>query len=493
MSLASIISSRRRRAIAARAGAGGATVLSPSNSPNRLLWLDASSGVNARGAASFPGSTSHYLTRAEADSRTLSPGNVDFWLAGWVRRNELLGYQGVAARYGTGTNNHREWLLQFREDLGGSAAWTVSANGSTFTRVDFGTIPTINQWNFYFAYYDAANAQISLRMNDLAWATPVAHAGGIATNLAPLTVGCWINSGVANSPLNGSIDQLCFGKSPAGGIASARDTISASLYNAGSGLGYSDLSVAQKTDWGLVSFWEMDERTGTRVDSHGPNSLSMVGTVPGIDGKVEGPADDLDPVATWDDKIAAHEFANATIANRPTWRSVGYVDFDGTDDQLSFGSTGGLVGNQSTFTLLARVRLDALPATNPAVIFEEADAGGNVVNRLAVNASGNVVASYRPSGGTLVSATSTGTLATATDYVLGVRRNGTSLQVFIDGTPSGSAATIDAGTTLTGAIPRVGGPVVSTGFASLDGRVLDVWASSEAFTDEQIATLSGGF
>jgi hypothetical protein len=330
-------------------------------------------------------------------------------------------------------------------------------------------------------------------MNDWSWTAPVSHSGGVATNLVGFTVGCWINSGTASNPLNGTVDQLCFGSSPAGGIASARDAISGALYNGGSGLSYANLTPAQKASWGLVSFWELNKTSGTRADSHGSNDLSEIGTVAAVDGLVESPAVDQDPAARWGDVVGGHGFSNATVTARPAWRSAGYLDFDGGDDQLSHGATGGLIGNRSEFTYLAKVRLDTLPTSTPAVIFEEADASGGVVNRLSVTPAGQIVASYRPAGGTLRSATAEVALSAGTDSTLGVRRDGTSLRVFVNGSASGSEAIVDSGADLTGAIPRVGGPVVSSGFSRIDGRLYGLWAAAQAFTDPQVSALSADF
>lgn len=49
------------------------------------------------------------------------------------------------------------------------------------------------------------------------------------------------------------------------------------LYNSGSGLFFSQLDAGQLVD--LVSWWDMDEATGTRHDSIGSNDLTQIGTV----------------------------------------------------------------------------------------------------------------------------------------------------------------------------------------------------------------------
>jgi hypothetical protein len=49
------------------------------------------------------------------------------------------------------------------------------------------------------------------------------------------------------------------------------------IYNSGNGKSYADLTAAEKV--GLVSYWNLDEASGTRVDSHGANDLTDNNTV----------------------------------------------------------------------------------------------------------------------------------------------------------------------------------------------------------------------
>jgi len=51
----------------------------------------------------------------------------------------------------------------------------------------------------------------------------------------------------------------------------------AALFNSGNGKSYADLTTAEKVD--LVSYWDMDEVSGNRADSHGSNTLTDNNTV----------------------------------------------------------------------------------------------------------------------------------------------------------------------------------------------------------------------
>ena len=462
---------------------GTVSLVTRDDAPDRLLWLNATSGVNAQGAAQFRAS-SQQLLQINSPDAALQPGTGDFWVAGWQRwdstpaanMNLLRKYSPTSTAsiaYQIFKQSNNIYRLRIDNSVGGFQIVDAST---------FGAIAT-NTWYFVFAYHDKSTGKIGISING---GTPneAAFTGTPLNDSDRFTVGAVWNGSSHDSHHDGRIDQLAIGKGTDLDLAAIR----AALYNGGTGVSVSGLSPSNRAAFGVTAFWELDEPSGTRRDSIGSNNLASITTATAANGVVEGPADDLDPVRGWADRIASIRFDAATVGNRPAYRTAGYLDFDGVDDSL--GRTGALVGNRSAFTLLARIRLDTLPTANPAVVFTESDGAGNVANRLSIAPGGNVVASYRPSGGTLDSASSAGMLGAATDAVVAVRRDGTALQVFVNGQPSGPSATIGAGTDLVGASSRIGGPVESSGFAPLDGRVYDLFAVGRALSDAQIAGLS---
>ncbi len=77
----------------------------------------------------------------------------------------------------------------------------------------------------------------------------------------------------------GVMDNWFFCKNPAD-MAAAIALINSTVYNSGTGIQYSDLSAGDKTTIGLVSWWSLDEASGsTRADSHGTNDLTLTGTI----------------------------------------------------------------------------------------------------------------------------------------------------------------------------------------------------------------------
>lgn len=79
-------------------------------------------------------------------------------------------------------------------------------------------------------------------------------------------------------PYDGLLDEIFICKSPSN-LATALTTIASTIYNSGTGKRYRDLTDAEKTTIGLVSWWGLDEASGTRFDLHGSVNLTVVGGV----------------------------------------------------------------------------------------------------------------------------------------------------------------------------------------------------------------------
>lgn len=486
--------------------------LTPETAPDRLLWLDSALSAEARGATALSGVNQYLKKTTPAGLPFGASNNLLFgaWInlaaphAGSEGRQAILSLSDI-------TGGQRSWHVRVANLPSGSTGgdigstmnlfqFVLSNEGSTATNNVFLTfnafgaapIPT-NTWLLLLCGWDkdeqVMRARVGSTTNAGSAETPVSQVGGAFATTASLRVGAVDSS--EQWKFNGRT-QNAFVASPPSLGSSDFDALFVLLRNGGAGRSYASLSSAEKTSLGLVSWFGLSESTGVRKDSHGPNDLEPFGGPAPADGLVVAPAGHLAPVRSWTSRVGSGPPAvvEDAVASRPNWHSDGVLVFDGSNDRLS-ETAGPIIGNRPAFTLLARVRPAALPASNPAVVYTEADAAGNVVNRLAINATGNVVASYRPSGGALASATSAGTLNPGTDYVIGARRDGTSLQVVIDGTPSGPAATIADGSDLNGATARVGGPVEASGLAHFNGRIEEIFAVGQALSDAHIQDLSG--
>lgn len=470
---------RKRRSLAlyrpVRPTTPAEPIYSRDDAPDRLLWLDAASGVASRGAVSLDGS-GQYLSRAGS---LMSAMGTSYSVQAWVWVSGGSGTSRTIAAHRSTSSSSPIGLFLGLSSSDNSARFIVSGDSGTAATAT-GPVLSTGQWH-HLVGIRSGNA-LSLYVNGVAGTGASASFGAITTTHLDLGA----NFGGSASRVHlfpGRIDQFGIW----GNRALSQADVTA-LYNSGAGLAYSGMAPALRS--GLVLFNELDGNPVTGADATGNGyTLTPVGSPTSADGVAEGPADDLDPVLRWADRLGGPAFAQASVAARPSWRSAGYLDFDGVDDRLGLDS-GPVIGARQGFTMLVRLRLDALPTGNPAVVYTESDPAGGVVNRLSVTPAGQVVASYRPSGGTLISATSAAALSAGADAVIGARRNGSDLRVFVAGLPSGPSATIDPGTNLAGASCRVGGPVESTGFRHLDGRLSEIFAVGRALSNAQVAALS---
>lgn len=186
---------------------------------------------------------------------------------------------------------------------------------------------------------------------------------------------------------------------------------------------------------GLISFWELEEASGTRVDAHGSNNLTDVNTVTQATGKVGNAA-------------------QFTAAN---------------SEELNIADNASLSTGDIDFTLAAWVYLDTLPTTGS--IMTKWTSGGNQREHMMIYQTGlfRFFVSSNGSASSSVSATTFGAPSTATWYfvvgwhdaannVIGISVNGTA------NTASYSSGVFDSSSDF-----RIG--TAGFGGAFMDGRI----------------------
>ncbi len=216
-------------------------------------------------AASFVTANSEELTITDASQSGLTPtGNHT--IVGWfnVPKNGVA--QGLVSKWAT---SNREYvitkegddLLYFFNSSTGSGGTSVSTSGFTS-----------NQWFFCAAVYDGSNLKLSI---DGGAFTSASYSSGVyQSGSAEFAIGSYAGA------------QFCDGEIGSVGFfdeALSLDEIKA-IYREGIGITYSELTTAQKTD--LVSWWELDELSGTRSDAHASNDLTDENTVLAADSPV---------------------------------------------------------------------------------------------------------------------------------------------------------------------------------------------------------------
>jgi len=224
----------------------------------------------------FNGSTQYFVIN---DNASLDNGAGDFWVFVHFRKNAAgSAQQSIVSKYDSGANT-REW--EFYSSNGQSIGFATSSDGLVGTYVSAvrgnGSI-TLGQWHSAFGYLDQSAGNIGLILDGLAAVESVQAA--IYDGTAPLRVGTTTVSGAAWLPscFAGDIALIAMGK----GNTETLPNIQAAIYNGGNPISWESVTTANKTDWGLISWWECNEFIPKMLDKH-TNANHLLGyTMPMI-------------------------------------------------------------------------------------------------------------------------------------------------------------------------------------------------------------------
>lgn len=278
----------------------------------------------------FAGSTSFY----NVSPGILSPGDVDFSVAGWVYVDNAS-ERAVLGKGDKGLGTLEWWV---RVNSAGKLAFGVSSTGTAYdVEAVYGTALSTGQWYFFVGWHDAFANTVNIQVNETATvsASTIARsntcaggdrdyatldAGASGTDDAFNTYFITITSGTGMGQTRQIIDydgtlkrafvERQFSPAPDatsgyaitiiaskkqgafqigymngaaahldgraqmigfwnGVLGSSQKT---ALYNSFLGLAYRDLTDSEKAN--LVSWWNLDEFEGKRLDSHGNNDLT---------------------------------------------------------------------------------------------------------------------------------------------------------------------------------------------------------------------------
>jgi hypothetical protein len=310
----------------------GTTSFYPDAFSNLKIWLDASYGLYSDGAASFNPASTAYLSSTASSLATSGPTT---WVGWFYIETTSTGARTLFGKYDS-TASNREWLLRA---IDSELSIIVSNDGGSISlSQSFGSVST-GAWFFVAIQYDG-NRSFNVCINDSQFEFNLP--GPVFQGTGAFKIGAF---DVSSQLLEGRADSVAKWNR-----ALLFDEVLA-IYNNGNGLVYADLSTSQKV--GLVSWWDLDETTGTRFDSHGTTDLTSnnVGSIAGI---VAGAASHGDPVKRWISRNnLGSEVIQNTFSSKPIYQTAtGYsVLFDGVGDILK----GAFVCNQpSTVYLVAK-------------------------------------------------------------------------------------------------------------------------------------------
>lgn len=224
--------------------------------------------ADLNGSAQFTAANSEYLSRAS--EAALQTGDIDFTWAAWVRYDTGIATDDRSRIISKFVAGNWEYILDLADNSTVERfRFNVSSTGSDLSGVianTFGTPPTAS-WCFVIGNHNSTANTIGIQVNngteDTASYTLGVYAGSSVFNVGRDESGVYYH--------NGRISRVGFWKRI---LTAAERTW---LYNAGAGRVYSELSTSDKVS--LVAYWNLDETSGTRVDSHAGLNLTDNNTV----------------------------------------------------------------------------------------------------------------------------------------------------------------------------------------------------------------------
>jgi hypothetical protein len=232
----------------------------------------------AEDASDFERTNTEFLSIADGSQSGLGfSGHTSFYVACWIKIESFTAYDGLVSKwkYNGGVSSQLSWILGIRNN---ARVWcSVSSNGTTWTHKE-GTqaITSTGEWYFIQMYHDASADVIAVSVNNQAFET-AAHSTGVFNSTAAFLIGAQDDAAGRNA-YDGLIQQVVI----VSGIPSAAERTA--LYGRGFGCDVSDRPTLSSATY--VSWWKLDEASGTRYDSIGSNDLTDNNTVTGGDGVV---------------------------------------------------------------------------------------------------------------------------------------------------------------------------------------------------------------
>ncbi len=252
-----------------------------------------------------------------ADNASLSTGNIDVSGAQWLWLDSKASDMSGMGKYDA-ASNQREYLLKYSTSADRFQA-VKSHNGTNIlliTANNFGAVST-GVWIFVVWWHDAAADTFNLQIND-GTVNSASNSLGMFDSSSAFSLGS-SHGGASVDPWDGRMGPAVFSKE----VWTAAERTW--LYNGGNARHYSDLGRAGPGSallTNLEAWWELDEASGIRVDSHGSNDLTDNNTVldaPGLTNYLSwsGRLDTIVPAAA----IGRIQSATLTaFGNLTTWQ-----------------------------------------------------------------------------------------------------------------------------------------------------------------------------
>jgi hypothetical protein len=274
----------------------------------RLILDSDEEYLSIRTAAQFTAANTESLS-LDSSNKSFHFGNESFTAVCWAYKNTLATQALMSVYKETGAQ--RSWHLYFTGANTLNAYINPTGNAGSTTVSDTGA--GAGSWHLCALVYDADADLIKVRIDSQPFVTAAHSTGAFAASTSEFAIGA--SNGLASFHFDGRID------SPAMYGKALTDAELDAIYNSGDGQNYYDID---KTD--LISFWSLNETSGTRYDMHGGNHLTDNNTVTYADGKVLDRGQDVE----------VFNAAQFTKANAESLSSAS-TDFRFGDTSFSFG------------------------------------------------------------------------------------------------------------------------------------------------------------
>jgi hypothetical protein len=437
--------------------------------------------VNSLLSADFISANTEYLSSASTDFDPIA----SFSFGGWVNWDNIADdYTHVFGKWDDSTNN-RSYTLFGR--LGG-LRFTMSSDGTTLTTLTPSLMPSNGTWYFIVCVYDAVNDLMKFSANGSAFETTSHSGGAYSSSTADFRIGNAIIGGI-NQPFDGQVDAPFFYDK-----ALTQSDVNA-LYNSSTGVMYADLTTAQKTS--LISWWQLNEPSGSRGDSHGTNTLTDNNTVGSAVGKIqEEVTQDGDSVYTVIDKSGTNNNAlQTTITNQPTWTNAKELDFDGLTDFLNLDTLVDDVSSDTNGTFSAWVNTDSIGGKQSIINISQSN--DDTYIDLYIDSLGKVNAIVRDLGDTFWHVqTDNAEITSLSWHHVSMVQDGVQPIIYVDGVAVAQSNIID--TILSwwvSDLPIIDSSTIgslrflSSNFNFFNGKIGEVIATSNALTSGQVSDL----
>lgn len=231
-------------------------------------------------AALFTAASSQSL--ANTTSADFVMGAFDFTICCWVWLNTLANPQGgLLSIWNVGSTAQRPFGF-FLNGVGGAG---TNANprlqcyqsDGTFTRTSSTDVVSTGAWHFIAGWYNHSDKKARVQLdNGTVFTAPTAlttFPSAIGPSTIPLRMGGLTSAGVISQGLDGILDSVGVWKSTVGNGGVLTGSQLTSIYNAGAGKNFSQLTAGEKV--ALISWWDLEEATGvSKSDAIGTTTLA---------------------------------------------------------------------------------------------------------------------------------------------------------------------------------------------------------------------------